>query len=72
MDEEFERAIGILSHYEAEFHPKKSASGDDHPMTVHERIAKAKDKSSSAILNVIKEKLSLRVGLRKLHLPVQY
>ena len=74
VDEAFEGAISVLGRYEAEFHPKKPALGEDQVMTVHERIekAKAKDKSSSAILNVIKEKLSLRVGLRKLHLPAQY
>jgi len=63
VDEKFERAIEVLSHYETECHPKKPVSRDGHPMTVLGRMgtAKAKDKSSSTILNGWKEKLSLKV-----------
>ena len=66
VDEKFERAIEVLSHYETECHPNKPVSPDGRSMTVLERMetAKAKDKSSSTILNVLKEKLSLKVRLR--------
>jgi hypothetical protein len=65
VDEEFERAIEVLNDYEAEFHLRKSMSGDSPEVTVYERMAEAKtkDKTSSRILNVLKEKLSLKVRL---------
>jgi len=60
VDEKFERAIEVLGHYETECH-----SGDGRSPIVLERMAKAKakDMSSSTILNVLKEKLSLKVRL---------
>ena len=63
VDEKFERAIEVLSHYETECPPKKPVSPDGRPMTVLERMAaaKAKDMSSLTTLKVLKEKLSLKV-----------
>ena len=67
VDEKFEKAIEVLILYETECHPKNPAPGDSNgrATTVHERMTKAKtkDKSSSSILNVLKEKLSLKVRL---------
>jgi hypothetical protein len=66
VDEAFERAIEVLSDYEAEFHPSKSMSGDSSEMTVYDRMAEAKTKdktSSSRILNVLKAKSSRKVRL---------
>jgi hypothetical protein len=71
VDEKFESAIEVLSCYEMECHPKKPVSRDGGPMTVHERMmkAKTKDKSSSTILNGLKEKLSVKVRLAQMTLP---
>jgi hypothetical protein len=65
VDQKFERAIEILSRYEMECHPKIQVPADGRFMTVLDRMAKAKkkDKSSSTILNVLKEKFSARVRL---------
>ena len=73
VDQKFERAIEILSRYEMKCHPKNQVPADGRFMTVLDRMAKAKknDRSSSAILNVLKEKLSARVRLT--HIPyIQY
>jgi hypothetical protein len=64
VDKEFERAIEILSDYEAEFHPRESMPGANLEMTVCERMGQAKKKdttSSSRILNVLKAKSSRKV-----------
>jgi hypothetical protein len=71
VDAKFERAIEVLSLYETECYPKKSESREGRSPTVLERMttAKAKDKSSSTILNVLKEKLSLEVRLSRIAPP---
>lgn len=63
VDKKFERAIEVLSQYQLHHHPTNPASIDSQPRTVHERMAaaKTKDKSSSTILNGLKEKFCLKV-----------
>lgn len=73
VDQKFESAVEILSHYEMECHPKNQVPADGHFMTVLDRMGKAKkkDKSSSTILNVLKENLSAKV--RPTHITyIQY
>ncbi|KAI9507836.1 hypothetical protein F5148DRAFT_1284720 [Russula earlei] len=62
VDNKFETAIDTLSAYEAVYHPKDSMSNDSHMKTVRERMTEAtkKDKSSSGILNTLKEKLQMK------------
>ncbi|KAI9507837.1 hypothetical protein F5148DRAFT_63791 [Russula earlei] len=59
VDNKFETAIATLSAYEAVNHPKDPMTSDSHMKTVRERMSEAttKDKSSSGILNTLKEKL---------------
>ena len=71
VDKKFERAIEVLDLYEKECLPVMPVSRDGRSMTVHERLlkAKVKDKSSSALLPVLKEKLSAKVSLAHMTLP---
>jgi len=65
-DEKFRKAIETLSDYEMDYHDGRPTSDGDDSNTVHRRIevANAKDKSSSTILNRLKESLKVRRGPR--------
>jgi hypothetical protein len=58
VDEKFAKAIEVLGYYEKHHHPW-------HARSVSERLAaaKAKDKSTSTVLNVLKEMLGQKVRL---------
>jgi hypothetical protein len=61
-DERFRRAIETLSDYEMDYDASRATSFGDDSNTVHRRmeVANAKDKSSSTILNRLKESLKVR------------
>jgi len=61
----FEEAINALCHYEMDCHRKDMASDDSRNSFIRERMAaaKAKDQSSSSMLNALKEKLCSKVGV---------
>jgi hypothetical protein len=65
VDEKFAKAIEVLGYYEKHHHPW-------HARSVSERLAaaKAKDKSTSTVLNVLKEMLGQKVRLA--HILVLY
>lgn len=72
VDKKFETAIKILSKYETTYHPKSPMSDGRRARTVRERMEEAttKEKSISAILKILKEKLKVRVAysaLLRLH-----
>ena len=65
-DEKFRMTIETLSDYEMDYHARRLTSDGDDSDTVHRRmeVANAKDKSSSTILNRLKESLKVREGPR--------
>jgi hypothetical protein len=67
-DEKFRKAIETLSDYEMDYHSRCPASGGDESNAVHQRmkVASAKDKSSSTILNRLKESLKVSEDLTPL------
>lgn len=62
VDKKFARAIEVLSHYEEHHHPRHANAKT---ASVSERMvaAKDKDKSTSTVLNVLKEMLCQKVRL---------
>jgi hypothetical protein len=70
VDERFENAINALIGYEMDCHRQTAASdGGRRANSVRERMdaAKAKDKSSSATLNTLKEKSRMKVRVAPAH-----
>jgi hypothetical protein len=63
VDKKFEMAIEMLGRYETAYHPKDPTLDNGRAKTVRERMEEAttKDKSSSGILNTLKEKLRMKV-----------
>ncbi|KAH9955996.1 hypothetical protein BC827DRAFT_1271203 [Russula dissimulans] len=65
VDKKFEMAIEMLGRYETAYHPKDPTLDNGRAKTVRERMEEAttKDKSSSGILNTLKEKLRMKPAL---------
>jgi len=70
VDKKFEIAIEMLSGYETNHHPKGPTLDNSRAKTVRERMVEAttKDKSSSGVLNTLREKLRMKVRIT--HLPL--
>ena len=64
-----EEAINALCDYEMNCHLRDPMSDDSRDKVIRERmaVAKAKDQSSSSILNALKEKLRSKVSVEVAH-----